>query len=186
MIPSGIFIRADHDGLDKLLAIRLAEYGPAGLKVESPGTGKAAGNRVCLKLTRWSDKWCLLEAEGHHQGVDLVLEVLLNQDPLEEVLTSRFSPGAEEYGYTLYRAGRVIEMFNSRGPGVETIHFVSELRRVPLQTLMNASGFMAASMADHGVSEDSRIEPGDTMRIDFLVPGKPTFLQSILGAACRR
>jgi hypothetical protein len=186
MVPSGIFIRSGFDGLAEQIVQRLSDQGPAGLKVEIPGKGEQGEGKVCVELSRWSDKWCRLEAEGEPEGVDLVLEALVTRDPLEEVLTSHFKPGEEEYSYTLFRGGHMMETFDSRGPGVESIRFISELRRVPLQTLMSASQFMTLSMDDHGLSEKDRVDGGETVLIDLVLPGDPSFLQSILGAAYRR
>ncbi len=186
MVPNGIFIRANFGGLAEQIVERLSDQGPVNLKIEFPGRGEPSEGKVCIELSRWSDKWCRLETEGDQKGVDLVLEALVTNDPLEEVLTSYFKPGDEEYSYTLFRDGRVMETFDSRGPGVESIRFISELRRVPLQTLMSASQFMTLSMDDHGLSEKDRVDGGETVLIDLVLPGNPTFLQSILGAAYRR
>lgn len=186
MAPSGIFVRTGFDGLAEQLVQRLSDQGPVNLQIVFPGRGERGEGGVCIELSRWSDKWCRLEIDGDQAGVDLVLEALVTRDPFEEVLTSHFKPGAEEYSYTLYRDGRVMETFNSKGPGVESIHFISELRRIPLQTLMSASRFMTSSMYDHGVSEDDRVDGGEKVFIDLVLPGKPTFFQSILGAVYRR
>ena len=187
MIPSGIFVRTGFEGLAEQLVQRLTVQGPSNLKIESPGGNEPTDGRVRLRISKWSEVWCRIEVEGVQEGIDLVLEILVTHDPFDEVLTIHFKPGVEEYGYVLYRDGQVMEKFDSRGPGIESIHFVSELRRVPLQTLMSAARFMTAAMGEYGVHRNERLEEdAGTVLIALALPGKPTFLQSLLGAVSIR
>ncbi len=83
-----------------------------------------------------------------------------------------------------------MERFDSKGPGIESIHFISEVRRVPLQNLMDAARFMKGFMEEHGIMQDRDVfgegEEEGPVFIDLTLPGKPTFLQALLGAASRR
>ncbi|MDF1535768.1 MAG: hypothetical protein P1S46_04595 [bacterium] len=186
MVPSGIFVRTGFDGLADLIVQRLSDHGPFNLRIDYPGGKEPADGMVRVGISRWSGKWCRLEVEGAQEGVDLLLEALVAHDPLDEVLTSHFKPEGEEYSYILYRDGKVMEKFDSRGPGIESVHFISELRRVPLQTLMSASDFMILSMCEHGIHRDGEHEEAEAVFIDLTLPGKLTFLQSLLGAVSRR
>jgi hypothetical protein len=187
MIPSGIFVRTGFDGLAEQLVQRLIDQGPPKLKIESPGKKELADGRVRVRISKWSEVWCRIEVEGVQEGVDLVLQSLVVHDPFDEVLTIHFKPVVEEYSYVLYRDGQMMEKFNSSGPGIESIHFISELRRVPLQTLMSAARFMTAAIGDYGVHQNERVEgEAETVLIDLALPDKPTFLQSLLGAASTR
>jgi hypothetical protein len=186
MVPNGIFVRAGLDGLAEEIVQRLSGQGPLNLQIEVPGSGEPGVGKACVRLSRWSETWCHLEVQGAQEGIDLLLESLVAHDPFEEVLTCHFKPEAEEYGYVLYRSGQVMEKFDSRGPGIESIHFISEMRRVPLQTLMSASQFMIASITEHNVHEDDRVDGGEKILIDLTLPDKPTFFQSLLGAASKR
>jgi hypothetical protein len=187
MVPSGIFIRTGFDGLAEQLIQRLIAQGPANLKIESPGGKEPTDGRVRVRISKWSEVWCRIEVEGVQEGIDLVLQILVAHDPFDEVLTIHFKPGVEEYSYILYRNGQMMEKFASSGPGIESIHFVSELRRVPLQSLMSAARFMTAAMGEYGVHPNERVEgEAETALIDLVLPGKPTFLQSLLGAASIR
>ncbi len=187
MIPNGIFVRTGFEGLAEQLIQRLTTRGPANLKVEDSEGKEPIDGRVRVRISKWSEVWCRVEVEGVQEGIDLVLQILVAHDPFDEVLTIHFKPGVEEYGYVLFRDGKVMEKFDSRGPGIESIHFVSELRRVPLQALMSATRFMTAAMGDYGVHPDKRLEEdAGTVLVDLVLPGKPTFLQSLLGAVSIR
>jgi len=182
MLPSGIFVKAELDDLISSLPGRLVAQGPARLTVSDKPEGPDPDQLPVLELCRWSNDWCLVKITSSEEIADLVVLSLVRPEPIGEVLSCHFRPEAGEYSYTLFREGKLLETFESRGPSLETVRFTSELRKIPLQSLLRASDFMIESMGQYGVVSS----PGsnaDVQKVTFYLnfPGKKTFWQALLG-----
>ena len=187
MLPSGIFVRAELDDLISSLPARLIACGPSRLGVNPETECADAPAQPALSISQWSDDLCLIEVIGPEELTVLVLKSITEHEPMDEVLSCHYKPEASEYGYALYKGGRSLETFQCIGPSLETVNFTSELRRVPLQSLMRASDFMIESMSHLGVESSSRPVRSEQKVIFYIeLPGKRTFWQMLIGAASSR
>jgi hypothetical protein len=187
MFPTGILVRTDLDYLNSSLPGRLVACGPARLAVEVEPEDPGSEERFVLELSQWSDEWCLIKINGSEELASLVVESVVGHEPVREVLSCSYLSDAGEYSYSLFREGTLLETFESKGPSIETVKFVSELRRVPLQDLLKASYFMTESMNRFGIEAG----PGSMsdlrkIRLQVKLPDKKTFWQTLLGAASPR
>ena len=187
MLPTGILVRADFDDLGSSLPGRLIACGPSRLTVDIEPEDPGSEERFVLELSQWSDDWCLIEITGPEELAALVVESVVRHEPVSEVLSCSYRSDAGEYRYVLYREGTLLETFESQGPSIETVKFISELRRVPLQSLLGASDFMTESMSQFGIDTSSRPRTKlRKVRFQVNLPGKRTFWQALLGAASPR
>ncbi|UCF88245.1 MAG: hypothetical protein JSV70_07455 [bacterium] len=187
MLPSGVFVRADLDELVSSLPGRLAARGSSRLNVAGEPDTRAPKDQAALEVSSWSEEWCLIEITGPEELTALIVDCVVNHEPLSEVLPCRFQSRTGDFSYSLYREGRLMESFESRGPSIETVNFTSDLRRVQLQTLLRASDFMIRSMSHFGIDPGQRLAD-EVMKVRFHVslPGKRSFWQSLLGAVSPR
>jgi hypothetical protein len=187
MLPSGIFLKMQLDDLVSSLPGRLIAQGPPRLTVDLGPDESDPEERSLLKLSRWSDDWCLIEIAGSEDLSSLVVESYVRYEPVGEVLSCHYRPEPGEYSYALYREGQLLESFESSGPSLETVKFTSELRRVSLQNLLKASDFMIESMNQFGIDSSSGAMV-DVRKVVFQVnlPDKKTFWQVLLGAVSSR
>jgi len=184
MLPTGILVRTDLDDLNSSLPGRLVACGPRRLTVELEPEETGSEERFILELSQWSDEWCLIEITGPEELMALVVESVVRHEPVSEVLSCSYRVDAGEYSYAFFREGTLLETFESKGPSIETVKFVSELRRVPLQNLLGASVFMIESMSQFGIDDSSRLKTNlRKVRFQVNLPGKRTFWQALLGAA---
>ena len=184
MIPSGIFVKTQLEELLSSLPARLIACGPSRLSITFGPDPSGEPGESFLSISQWSDDLCLVEVAGSEDLTALVVRSVAEHDPMEEVLSCHYKPEAGEFSYALYREGRPLETFESRGPALETLNFTSELRRVPLQSILQASDFMIESLSHHGIEgglESAVPEQKAILHVDL--PGKKTFWQMLLGAA---
>jgi len=187
MLPSGIFVRAELDDLISCLPPRLIACGPSRLAVNPDMDCARAPEQSALLISQWSDDLCLIEVAGPEELMALVLKSVAEHEPMDEVLSCHYKPETGEYGYALYREGRPLETFQCSGPSFETVNFTSELRRVPLQSLIRASDFMVESMDRFGVGSGSKsVDSERKVILEIELPGKRTFWQMLIGAASSR
>ena len=187
MYPSGVLVRTRLDELISSLPERLARFGPPGLKACIVEGDPDPGIKEKLELRQYSDNWCLLAVEGSEELSTLLVECLVRAEPVSELVSCRYVPEAGEYGYAFFRDGELLESFECRGPSMETINFISELRKVPLHSILRASEFMSDSMKLLGVQPESGKErKGAKTLIRVDLPGKKTFWQLLLGAVSKR
>lgn len=187
MFRSGIFVKTDLEHLISSLPDRLITEGPSRLSVETGPEEARLEDYSVLELSRWSDRWCIIEVDGPEDLLALVVQSVVKLDPVQEVLNCGYNPEAGEYSYAYYKEGTALETFESRGPSIETVNFTSEIRKVRLQDLLRASDFMAESLIWLGMGDTSQ-SPADKRktRIYVKLPGKKTFWQSLLGTAWSR
>ncbi|MGD8353135.1 MAG: hypothetical protein PVJ01_03135 [Pseudomonadota bacterium] len=187
MFPSGVLVKARLDDLVSNLPEILVLYGPPGLKAAVVEGDHDPDPNETLVLEQWSETWCLLSVNDNENLTALVVESLSGTEVVSEFLTCSYTPAAGEYSYALFRRGEMLESFECRGPSMEIVNFRSEIRKVPLQSILRASEFMVDSMKEHGVDPDSGVEDrsGKAMiRVDF--PGKRKFWHVLLGAVSKR
>ena len=187
MFPSGVLVRVKMDDLVSSLPDRLVSCGPPGLKASVVEGDPDPDVRGTLELNQWSDFWCHLKVDGTDELSTLLVESLVKIQPVKELVTCRFVPESGEYSYAYFRNGELLESFECSGPSMETINFTSELRKVPIQNILRASEFMAASMEQFGIEPEPKHKArlGDAViQVDF--PGRKTFWQTLLGAVSRR
>ena len=182
MLPSGVLVKAGLEDLAPSLPDRLLLHGPHRLKVEAAGEDTVPGERSFLEISLRPDGWCLIETTGPDELKDLVVQSLVQTDPEGEVVSCEFRPEKGEYAYTLFREGKLLEAFESRGPSFEAVSFTSELRRVELKELLKASDFMIRSVSLHGIVPGPGTVAG---RVRFYVelPGPKSFWEKLLGTA---
>ena len=184
MLPTGILVKIDLDDLSFSLPGRLIACGPPRLTVDMEPEDPGSEELFVLELCQWSDDWCLIEITGPEELAALVVESVVRHEPVSEVLSCSYRSGSGEYSYALFREGTLLETFESKGPSIETVKFTSELRRVPLQNLLNASDFMVESMRQLGIDTSSGPRTNlRKVRVQVKFPGKKTFWQALLGAA---
>jgi hypothetical protein len=187
MLPSGIFVRTGLDDLISSLPGRLMTCGPSRLTVELDTEHSGSKEHAALEISQWSDGLCLIEITGPEELTALVIESVVLHEPVIEVLSCHYRPEAGEYSYALYREGRPLETFESRGPSLETVNFTSELRRVPLQSIIRGSDFMIDSMSQFGVYSSSKsVTPDRKVIFHVNFPERRTFWQMLLGAISSR
>ncbi len=185
MLPTGIFVKAELDELITSLPDRLISQGPSSLAVEKEPREPQTEEWSLLELSQWSDEWCFIEIAGPGELTSLVVQSVVNHKPvIAEVLSCHYRPEAGECRYAYFREGAPLETFEVSGPSMEAVRFTSELRRVPLQTLLKASDFMVESLSNLGIKGDSRsaVDPGK-VRFYIRLSGKKTFWKALLGAA---
>ncbi len=188
MLPSGIFVRTELDDLVASLPEGMVLHGRGGFSIRVIQGGDEQGREGALRVTRWSEDWCRIDVSGPEELAVTVVESLVRHEPDREVLSCHYRPRDSEYAYAFFRQGKVMETFESRGPSLDSIKFVSELRRVPLQGLLRSVDFMADALERFGVLTPSEEPSEGAQAVWFQValPGKRTFWQKLLGAASRR
>jgi hypothetical protein len=184
MFPSGIFVTTELDDLLSILPDRLIQSGPPRLSVELDPEECGSDDQPALRIARWSEKWRFIEPTGPEELTSLLVESLVERDPVNELLSCRCKAEKGEYSYNFFRDGALLETFEASGPTFENVNFTSELRKVSLQELLRASDFMADSMSRFGIEPASStlIEAGEAV-IHVHFPQKKTFWQILLGAA---
>ena len=187
MLPSGLFVRTGPDDLVSSLPDRLMYSGPARLTVEIEPEGPGVEDQPALRIIQWSENWLFIEPAGPKELSALVVESLIEKDPVNELLSCHFKPDEGEYSYALFRKGILLETFETSGPTLENVNFTSELRKVSLQDLLKASDFMVRSISQFGIEPGPSppMEAGETV-IHVHFPAKRSFWQALLGAASSR
>jgi len=182
MISPGIYIRVDANYLIEELSGK-----PGGLScVEERGLAAKDGSRpfadVTAHLREHGDGWCHIELAGDEKGVSLILEFLTGHKSLGEVLVWDFNHDLKEYSYSFFREGKALEQFSVRGPVLDSVSFVSDLRKVQLKDLINGFDFAREAVEGFGIRAEETPQPkGQQARLGFVLPPKRTFWQNLLG-----
>lgn len=183
MISPGIYIRKDVDFLEEELSGK-----PGGMScVKGEGLPKQEGSgpwaEVTAHLREHHDGWCHIELAGDEKGVSLLLEFLTGHKSLGEVLVWDFNHDLKEYSYSFFRKGKVLEHFSVRGPVLDSVSFVSDLRKVQLKDLINGLDFAREAVEGFGLrAEGPPVSEGKQARLGFSLPPKRSFWQKLLGS----
>jgi hypothetical protein len=129
MIPPGIYVMKELDALVDEMSGKLDGF--SGLKCEGILPRGTAGSEriVTVRILARKDGWCRLELSGDEDGTAAVMEFLTGLQSLKKVLVWDSSIDAQEYSYSLFQEGKLLEQFSVKGPALEVASFVSELRR---------------------------------------------------------
>jgi hypothetical protein len=182
MIFPGVYIRKDLDFLLKELS-----GNPGGLTPRRENPAPSSGSTetcegISLILREHRDGWCRMTAAGHEKGISLILDFLTGHQSIGEVLVWDFNHEEKEYSYSFFRHGKLLEQFSVRGPVLDAVSFMSELRKVELKDLINGFDFARESIKGFGLTEEPPETEGRSIRLDFSLPPKRTFWRSLLGS----
>ena len=183
MISPGIYILKEVEVLVEELSGR-----PGGLtRVKADETPAEDGSRPPVGVTTYlrerEDGWCHIEIAGDEKGALAVLEFLTGHKLLEDVLVWDFNHELKEYSYTFFRRGKILEQFSVKGPVLDSVSFVSDLRKVQLKDLINGFDFAMEAIQSFGISAKTAKVPGlKQVRLDFALPPKRSIWQNLLGS----
>ena len=187
MIAPGLYIRKEM----KTLAGELSEgmgglspvpdRGPGG----SPGASRPAD--VTVHLRDRGDGWCHMEMCGEGKGTSLVMEFVTGHESIGDVLVWDARHDQQEYGYSLFRKGRLQEQLSVKGPLMDAVSFVSNLRRVDPKDLINGLDFSLRAIESFGVSVEEGPAPGgEKITLEFFLPPPIPFFKRLLGSLSRK
>jgi hypothetical protein len=182
MIPNGIYVRSNMDCLVGELS-----GGLRGLnRVENTGlmppdsSGSMPG--VVLLVSDRGKGWCCIQLTGKEEAVGIVARFLTGHKSLEKVLVWDCNDESMEYSYTFFQGGKLLEQFTVKGPVLEAVSFVSELRQVRLQDLINGKAFAEEAVERFGLHADNETaKESGRVRLDFSLPPKRSIWKSLLG-----
>ncbi|UCG39616.1 MAG: hypothetical protein JSV00_05190 [bacterium] len=183
MIPSGIYVKTQLEELAEELPLRIEAATPVKVGRNIPHSSAVPEAGAVLHLSRWAEGWCHIEVAGDSEGVTVVVESLVGREAVGEVFVCHWEPSTGEYGYTFFRGGKLLEQFGVKGPALESVNFVSEVRRVDLQELIRAPDFMKTALQYFGIPAGTGSPAAERVRHDISLPGKRSFWRTLLGAA---
>lgn len=174
-IPSGIYAREASGHLHRILHSYLPQQGCRVLPDDS-ADGKAARAFIAAHSVDWSH----IHVQGSPEAAEPVLTVLV--ESVREVVTCTCDPDRHEFAYVHYRHGRPVETFSNGGSAMGAIQFVSEIRKVPIQRILDSRVFMTESMGLLGLDQGHKRVLA-RRSVTYSLPGQQGFLASLLGAA---
>lgn len=180
---SGIYVLEDVALLADSLAAGISRMG---CRVHDPTPDAAVPDRkntVEVFINDWCDGWAQIRLLGDVDGTGYVTEHLTVQTPRKKVIFCRYEPDLGEFSYTCLHVGQEVERFSCDGPGLESIAFSSDLRKVSLTGMVNVRAFMENSMTGQGLEprHEGSIRTG-LSTIRFSPPGKSSLIKKLLGA----
>lgn len=176
-IPSGIFAREASEHLHWILRSYLPSHG-CRLLPENPSAAGFSQAYISAHNVDWSH----VEVIGAEKAAEPVLTVLV--ESVREVVTCTCEPDRHEFAYVHYRHGRPVESFTNGGSAMGAIRFVSEIRHVPIQKILDSRVFMAEAMGLLGLDLGHR-RVHARRSLTFTPEERRGFLASLLGAAWR-
>ena len=187
MIPNGVYIREGPDYLAHELSAKLEGLD----KIESTGNLQTAGTdpsgRVTVYIHERGYGWCHIEMAGEASGIALVMDFLTAHKSLEKVMVWDCSEELAEYSYTLFQGGKLLEQFSVKGPTLDAVSFISELRKVRLQDLIRGRDFALEALEHLGIFPKSQMDAGvRRIRLDFSLPPRTSKWRLLLGSLSGR
>ncbi len=180
---SGIYVLEDAAVLAESLAAGVVRLGCHIYDPALEGKPPVRKNTVEVSIADWHDGWSRIRLLGDVAGTEYVTEHLAVQTPREKVIFCRYEPDVGEFSYSCLHMGQEVEHFRSDGPGLESIVFSSELRKVPLTGMLNVRAFINSSLTAQGLGprHEGSIRTGPLI-IRFSPFGDPSMIKKLLGA----
>jgi hypothetical protein len=187
MISPGIYIRKELDFLVNELSEKLEGLNrKEEVGISPPGNNGFRG-RVIVDLSDREDGWCHVEVNGDAQAVSIVTDFLTVHKSFEDVLVWNCNDERKEYNYTLLKKGKVLEQFSVMGATLDSVSYISELRTVQLQDLINGYDFALDALRRFGVCPEVEKGTGSSKtRLEFALPPRRSIWQSLFGSLSGR
>ncbi len=179
---SGIYIKEKPSTVAEGLSGRLNRYGfttrQTGRRNESPGTGAESE----IHLSSWARGWSIIHVDHEDPNSRIILDSITIDEPFASVVHCRYEPDMHEYSYSYFQDGTAMEVFSCVGMAMPALDFISELRKVPLHTIVEGRKFMVESLKNLGVEPLTQpVNQGSTVSM-VLVPPRNSILKKLLGA----
>jgi hypothetical protein len=182
MIPNGIYVRCSPDFLVSELSENMQELKRIGSIDDLPADSSGSVRGVVIFINGRGDGWCHLQITGDQDGIGPAARFLTRHKSLEKVLVWDCNQKLMEYNYSYFERGKLLEQLIVKGPALEAVSFVSELRQVELQELIRGKDFAEKAFKRFGLrSETGLYEEHERIRLDFSLLPKRSFLKSLLG-----
>lgn len=180
---TGIYVLADMAELMEALSSSLEDLGYLVEQRVDRSGASPPDQGTTISLVPWTDKWVRLHFDDDRDWISEIVDGV-SEGPLDtHIIHCYYDPDGGEYSYTSFRSGKMVEMFSSGGTGLGTILFRSELRKVPIGSIMDARKFMVESVTMLGLDPlPDEPEIKKKAWISFSPPEKGSFLRSLLGA----
>lgn len=183
LYKSGIYIRADLTALIEALASGLEGLGYIVERASGGPLPSSPDTLATISLMTWTDKWVWLHFNDDKDWMGEIVDGVKNGPLYTDIIHCYYEPDLGEYSYTCFRSGILVETFSSGGPGLGTIVFKSDLRKISIGSIIDAGKFMVESLSMLGL-EPLPGEPDsqETTQICFSPPEKGSFFRMLLGA----
>jgi hypothetical protein len=187
MISPGIYIRKKVGFLVDELSEKLEGLIRTGDVSVTPPETEGTASGVTVWLCDRKDGWCHIEVAGDAQAISIVTDFLTGHKSLGDILVWNCNDDVKEYSYTLFRGGKILEQFSVKGSALDTVSYVSELKKVQLQDLINAREFALEALRRFGVCLEIEKETGSRkVKLEFTYPPKRSIWRSLLGSLSGR
>jgi len=183
---TGIYVHAQMASLIDALCSGLEGLGCNVEQASSEPLTPLPDNRTTISLMPWTDEWVRLHLTGDKDWISEMVEGAAGGPLHQKIIHCYYESQLRECSYTYYHSGKLVETFSSGGPGLGTIVFRSELRKVPIGNIMDSSRFMTESMRMLGLEPlPAASDFPETVWICFSLLEKKSFFK-LLMEACRR
>jgi len=182
LYKTGIYVRADKTELIEALSSGIEDLGynvePVSIGSLTPLPDKG----TTLSIVPWTDKWVLLHFDDDKDWMGELLEGVKDGPLYTDIIHCYYRPDQGEYSYTCFRSGDLVETFSSGGPGLGTVVFKSELRIIPLGSIIDAEKFMTESLIMLGLETPPvQQDKEETVWIRVSPPEKGSFFRMLVG-----
>jgi hypothetical protein len=183
LYKTGIYIHAEIPSLVETLTSELERLGCNVDPASSEPPTSLPDNKTTISIMQWTDEWVRLHFTGEKNWMGEIVEGAADGPLRQDIVHCYYEPEMGEYSYTYYKSGKLVETFSSSGPGLGTIVFRSELRKIPVGNIIDARKFMTESMSMLGLEPlPATSDFQETVWICFSPPEKKSFLKLLLGA----
>jgi len=183
LYKTGIYVHAEMGSLVEALSSGLEGLG---CRVDPASSGFSTplpDTSTVISLMPWTEKWVRLHFAGDKDWLGQIVEGVAGGPLHQDIIHCYYEPELGEYSYTYYQLGKLIETFSSGGPGLGTIVFRSELRKIPVGNILDSKKFMTESMSMLSLEPlPATSDFQETMWIYFSPPEKKSFLKRFLGS----
>lgn len=142
---SGIYLRADVNELISAISARLEELGYLVEAALTAPSSPPSEKGTTISLMPWTDKWVWLHFDDDKDWMSEIIDGVKDGPLYTDIIHCYYEPGLVEYSYTCFRSGKLMETFSSGGPGLGTIVFKSDLRKISIGSIIDAEKFMTES-----------------------------------------
>ncbi len=179
---SGIYVSRHPIHLEKDLAERLEGYGLFISASRKDTDQEISPEDMVLVLTQWRGGWSRIQVSHEDPRSRLVLDAITLDEPIERVIHCRYEPDRHEFSYSYFLAGKVVEAFSSAGAAMPAVEFISDLRTVPLHSMVESRRFMIESLKGLGIEPYETVPPEEGDIRIVLSSAKESVLKKLLGA----
>lgn len=137
---------------------------------------------VTVRLRDLGRGWCHLEMCGNQKGTSNIMDFLTRHESIDDLLVWDFDLKRKEYSYSLFRKGGLEEQFSVKGPALDAVNFVSNIRRVELEDLMDGLDFSLGAIESFGIRIGESPPKGKEVVLEFFLPPPRPLWKKLLGS----